>query len=220
MASLLSLFDPSSSFLSLPLNWSVMVAPMFLITERMFVIPSYSGIILMEFCSLLQQWFKSEKGREELYMVSLCIFFLLSNVSGLVPFSFSSSSHMVFNLNLTLTLWMAGLVWGFFFSFSKSLAHLTPSGCPLGLAPFMVSIELISLLIRPLTLSLRLMSNVLAGHLIISLMSWGISSLSSVPALVLFGIQVGFVLFEMGVSVIQAYVLSMLMSMYWQESVS
>jgi F-type H+-transporting ATPase subunit a len=101
-------------------------------------------------------------------------------------------------------------------SLYEFLAHLVPFGTPLGLIMLIVLIEVVRVLIRPITLSVRLAANMVAGHLLISLVC--IPSLSSYPVLVgcLIGARVMIIL-ERAVALIQAYVFSTLSSLYIRD---
>ena len=97
------------------------------------------------------------------------------------------------------------------------LAHLVPSGTPYALTPFIVLIELTRRIIRPLTLSVRLAANIVAGHLLLTLLSSQASNpLFSISFLVVSALVLLSVL-ESAVAVIQAYVFSILSSLYVNE---
>ncbi|KYN20699.1 ATP synthase subunit a, partial [Trachymyrmex cornetzi] len=99
------------------------------------------------------------------------------------------------------------------------LAHLTPSGTPSILIPFMVIIESISLIIRPLTLAIRLTANIIAGHLLLTLLGSSginINSLSTLSILIF--TQILLLTLEIAVSLIQAYVFSILSTLYRRET--
>ena len=99
-----------------------------------------------------------------------------------------------------------------------TLAHLVPLGTPAALMGFMVIIELISRVIRPLTLSVRLMANLTAGHLLLALLS---SLLPNATLIVFLGTNVALVLLivlEVAVACIQAYVFALLRSLYLEET--
>nr|YP_010926063.1 ATP synthase F0 subunit 6 [Piagetiella africana]WKF19576.1 ATP synthase subunit 6 [Piagetiella africana] len=216
MASLLSVFDPSS-FSLLP-NW-VMI---FFI----FIFPLYSNLwkgpsIIQELWNVFYNYISvlfSEKNKTDLMFVSLFMTLLIINIFGLFPYGFSISSHFSFNISIGLSLWMATMAWGMKFNTKTNIAHLTPLGCPLILVPFMVFVETIGNIIRPLTLSLRLMANMMAGHMIIGLISKSAFYCFWTSKIVFMVIISGFISFEIGVAFIQAYVFSMLMSLYWKES--
>lgn len=137
------------------------------------------------------------------------------NFMGLTPYTFTPSR------NISLTLAIAFCVWflvdmGFAFkSIKRFLAHLVPSGTPRVLIPLMVVIELVRNFIRPLTLSVRLAANMVAGHLLISLVNGG----RITPVVVSIAIFSGAMLMvlEISVAFIQGYVFSTLRVIYFSE---
>ena len=99
----------------------------------------------------------------------------------------------------------------------RFLTHLVPLGTPYPLIPFMVVIEIISRVIRPLTLSVRLAANIIAGHLLITLIRSPIVRISLIRIiLVIIGLLL-LIILELAVSIIQAYVFRTLISLYVNE---
>nr|YP_010872801.1 ATP synthase F0 subunit 6 [Franciscoloa funerei]WGU50365.1 ATP synthase subunit 6 [Franciscoloa funerei] len=216
MASLLSIFDPSSS--TSIMNWAVIIFLMLIpITTRYWAVSSSVQLVFTELLKLVNSMSKTSS-KMEIYFVTTFMVLLLVNLGGLMPYSFSLTSHYNFNFSLALTLWLGTMLWGFSSHLQHNLAHLTPMGCPLILVPFMVLVETISSLIRPITLSLRLMSNMLAGHMILALLGKAVFVLPFFVKPVFFSLESFFLMFELGVSFIQTYVFYSLMLLYWQES--
>ncbi len=146
---------------------------------------------------------------------ALFILLITLNLSGLWPFVFSSTRHLWFSISLGVTVWLALLISGWAKDFKRSAAHLNPSGSPLGLRPLLVLIETVSLLIRPLSLSVRLVANIRTGHIVIALIGCFLSSLTSVTRVSLvFIINAFYFIFEVGVRAIQAYIFFLLLSLY------
>lgn len=147
------------------------------------------------------------------FTVSLFIFITFTNYLGLIPYVFTSSSHISFTLRLAAIVWLSLILGSLTLSIYEFLVHLVPMGTPIGLISLMVLIELVRVLIRPITLSVRLAANMVAGHLLISLVC--IPSLTRYPrfALCLTGARV-IIILERAVALIQAYVFSTLSSLY------
>lgn len=155
-----------------------------------------------------------------LFSCRLFFYLLISNLLGLLPFVFTNSRHLVFTLSLALPVWLGYMLLSLQRSRSLTLAHFVPLGSPLALAPFMVLIELTSSLIRPLTLAVRLAANMVAGHLLLCLLSSPLTAASaSVVALVSLAL-VALLALESAVALIQAFVFSILASLYTQEAES
>ena len=102
-------------------------------------------------------------------------------------------------------------------NFSSVLAHLVPEGTPVALVPFMVCIEIISSLMRPMTLAVRLAANIIAGHLLLDLCSIPIITSSALVKLAFFTALFTLSVLEFGVALIQAYVFTRLRSLYLSE---
>lgn len=107
-------------------------------------------------------------------------------------------------------MWLGVFFFSFRFSFLSWFSHLTPIGSPVVLGPFLVIIELVSYVIRLLTLGVRLMANLTAGHLLLGLMSSSFSFFSGM-------VQLVFLCFEVLVAVVQSYVFSLLVCIYFEE---
>lgn len=101
------------------------------------------------------------------------------------------------------------------------LSHLLPVGTPEGLSPFLVLVETVSILVRPITLSVRLVANMSAGHIIIGLVGVYFSSVlissNFTLSLIFFLFQIFYFFFEFGISFIQAYIFSLLVILYSNE---
>lgn len=151
------------------------------------------------------------------YLLRGVLFYIvLNNYLGLTPYTFAASRHLSFRVTLALTLWGGLMVWRLMFRFRKTLAHLVPLGTPLALMPLMILIELIRNLIRPLTLSVRLAANIVAGHLLLRLAASSCSPLRGVFVFVLIPVFMIIVL-ENAVALIQGYVFRILPSLYISE---
>ena len=138
---------------------------------------------------------------------------MIVNYLGLVPYCFTITSQLVFNISVAFLLWLASLSNGYLNSFNSRIAHLVPLGSPPVLMPFIVLVESVSIVIRPLTLAVRLMANIVAGHLLLSLA--GTAVLISSAAIVRVYLLL---VLELAVAAIQAYVFCVLLSLYTAES--
>nr|QHN59987.1 ATP synthase F0 subunit 6 [Henricia leviuscula] len=153
--------------------------------------------------------------------LSSIFFFVLSiNLIGLLPYAFTSTSHISITYSLGVPLWMAVNILGFYLAFNSRLSHLVPQGTPSYLIPLMVIIETISLFAQPIALGLRLAANLTAGHLLIFLLSTTIWTLLDSPAIASITSIIFVLLFilEIGVACIQAYVFTALMNFYLNQN--
>nr|YP_010994951.1 ATP synthase F0 subunit 6 [Polypylis sp. TS-2018]WOZ13959.1 ATP synthase F0 subunit 6 [Polypylis sp. TS-2018] len=150
--------------------------------------------------------------------VTVLFFFLINlNLLGLTPFSYTMSSSLWFASSAALLMWFLLILSGFNYSFKKSAAHLVPSGAPAVLVPFLVLIETISILIRPLTLTVRLIANISAGHIVLSLIANCLTTLNFKTMLMVLLVSVGYNMFEVFVCFIQAYIFTLLLKLYSTE---
>nr|CAL69862.1 ATPase subunit 6 [Pantherophis guttatus guttatus] len=154
-------------------------------------------------------------------LMSLLIMILLSNLLGLLPYTFTSTSQLSMNMAMAIPLWMATIITGMTKKASTTLAHMLPEGSPTPLIPFMIIIETISLLMRPLALGVRLTANITAGHLLMTMV--GTATLNFISTHITMGIMTWLLLFllsilELAVACIQAYVFVLLIILYLQEN--
>nr|QOQ50831.1 ATP6 [Luidia maculata] len=158
------------------------------------------------------------------WMASFTSVFILIfsiNVLGLLPYAFTSTSHISLTYSIGVPLWMSVNILGFYLAFNNRLSHLVPQGTPSFLIPLMVIIETLSLIAQPIALGLRLAANLTAGHLLIFLLSTAIWTLSSSPSIALTTLTIFFLLFllEIGVACIQAYVFTALVHFYLSQNI-
>nr|QDF44805.1 ATPase subunit 6 [Henicorhina negreti]QDF44807.1 ATPase subunit 6 [Henicorhina negreti]QDF44809.1 ATPase subunit 6 [Henicorhina negreti]QDF44811.1 ATPase subunit 6 [Henicorhina negreti] len=225
----LSFFDQfsSPSLLGIPLILVATLLPALLL-------PSPSNRWITSRLSVLQLWLINlitkqlmipldKKGHKwALILTSLMLFLLLTNLLGLLPYTFTPTTQLSMNLALAFPLWLATLLIGLRNQPSVSLGHLLPEGTPTPLIPALILIETTSLLIRPLALGVRLTANLTAGHLLIQLISTATTVLfSTMPAVSLLTLTILFLLtiLEVAVAMIQAYVFVLLLSLYLQENI-
>lgn len=151
---------------------------------------------------------------------SLFIFIIIINLFGLVPYIFRVSSHLVFSLAFGLSIWIRLIISGIFIFFSTFLAIFLPSGAPGWLNPFLVLVETVRILVRPITLSFRLAANLRAGHIVLVLIGvYARRALfnSIISFFFLIFLQMFFIIFEIGVGIIQSYIFCLLASLYRED---
>nr|UGS80182.1 ATP synthase F0 subunit 6 [Asiopsocus sonorensis] len=218
MMDLFSIFDPSSS-LNLPLNWIMLMIPLLSTPLIFWASPSMTKFIWLKLMFLLYKEFKltiNLKSNNKNMVICLTIFSfsLFSNSLSMMPYVFTSTTHLSLTLMVSLSLWLSFMTFGWFKNTTHMLSHLIPLGTPLPLMPFMIYIELISNLIRPITLSVRLTANMIAGQLLLSLLSSPSNSLIFVSSIVFMQMLI---MLESSVSFIQSYVMTVLISLYSNE---
>nr|UNA68581.1 ATP synthase F0 subunit 6 [Leptocorisa chinensis] len=219
MTNLFSTFDPSTS-MNMSMNWVSTITCFMLTPLTYWTLPNRMSSMINMITNKLNEEFKMLMGPKSkgmtLMMISLFMFILINNLMGLLPYIFTSSSHLVFTLSLALPLWITLMLYGWINQTNHMFAHLIPAGTPAMLMPFMVMIETISNMIRPGSLAVRLTANMIAGHLLMSLL--GNNSINSgvmLPMIMI--VQIMLMMFETAVSLIQAYVFSVLSTLYSSE---
>ena len=154
-------------------------------------------------------------------VAGLFVFLIFLNLRGLIPYVFSPTSHLAVSLSLGLPLWLSLLVSGVFYRPPSVIAGLLPIGAPAPLNPFLVLIESVRILVRPITLSVRLMANIRAGHIVLTLvgnyLTARLLTLGLFSTVLLVSIQVLYSVFEFGIGVIQAYIFCLLITLYSDE---
>nr|ALO76496.1 ATP synthase F0 subunit 6 [Omalium rivulare] len=221
MTNLFSSFDPSTNF-SLSLNWLSTFLGLLIIPSMFWLIPSRWNMMWIKITYTLHNEFKiliannSIKG-STLIFISLFSLIMFNNFLGLFPYIFTSSSHMSMALSLALPLWLSFMIYGWLNNTIHMFAHLVPQGTPPILMPFMVCIETISNVIRPGTLAVRLAANMIAGHLLLTLLGNTGPMMSMLMINILIITQILLLTLESAVSIIQSYVFAVLSTLYSSE---
>nr|YP_009995914.1 ATP synthase F0 subunit 6 [Spondylis buprestoides]QNQ64865.1 ATP synthase F0 subunit 6 [Spondylis buprestoides] len=218
MTNLFSSFDPSTNF-NLSMNWLSPILGMLIIPSLFWLTPSRISILWLNIILTLHKEFKiiSNNKGSTLIFISLFTYIMFNNFLGLFPYIFTSTSHMVMTLSLALPLWLSFMIYGWFNNTIHMFAHLVPQGTPPILMPFMVCIESISNIIRPGTLAIRLSANMIAGHLLMTLLGNTGPMLSIIFINFLIITQILLLLLESAVSIIQSYVFTILSTLYSSE---
>nr|WRQ18177.1 ATP synthase F0 subunit 6 [Igerna tenuicaula] len=216
MTNLFSTFDPCTG--STSLNWLSSTIIMMIMPMKYWNLPNKQMIMFNKMMSTLNKeilMLMKYKGTSIMF-ISMFMLILINNMMGLMPYVFTSSSHLVYSLTLTLPMWMGMMMFGWMKKTNKMFIHMVPVGTPSLLMPFMVLIETISNLIRPGSLAVRLTANMIAGHLLMSLLGNNCSK-SSLLMMMSMMICIMLMLFETAVAMIQAYVFMTLSTLYSSE---
>ncbi|KZM51539.1 F0F1 ATP synthase subunit A [Labrenzia sp. OB1] len=156
---------------------------------------------------------------------SLFMFVLVANLFGMFPYFFTITSHIIVTFALAMLVIVTVIVYGFMRNGMKFLKLFVPSGVPVALLPLVTLIEVISFLSRPISLSVRLFANMLAGHITLKVFSGFIVSLSALGAVGIFGsilplgMTVALTALEFLVAFLQAYVFTVLTCMYLNDAI-
>nr|AEW49322.1 ATP synthase F0 subunit 6 [Locusta migratoria] len=222
MTNLFSTFDPSTNLFNLSLNWTSTFLGLLLIPSMFWLMPSRINILWNKMNLNLHSEFKTLLGKNSfqgstLILISIFIMMLFNNFMGLFPYIFTSTSHMTLTFSIALPMWMSFMLFGWINNTNHMFTHLVPQGTPNALMSFMVLIETISNVIRPGTLAVRLAANMIAGHLLLTLLgNTGPSLTTSIMLFLIIG-QMLLLILESAVAMIQAYVFSILSTLYSSE---
>nr|QIZ12519.1 ATP synthase F0 subunit 6 [Plaxiphora albida] len=205
-----------------PLIWILSLLPLILVQTSYWISSSrWSNAILFPKSFMTLQITRTT-GKNisgfTIALVSMFCMLIFINLMGLFPYVFSMTSHLTFAFSFGLPLWLSLIISGLFFNFSEVISHFLPSGAPSILNPFLVLVETVSISVRPLTLSIRLAANMSAGHIILGLIGSYLSisffCFSLFIIFILTMIQIFYFVFEVGIALIQAYIFSLLISLY------
>lgn len=224
ITNLFSSFDPTSNIFNIPINWLRTLLGLLIIPSYYWLIPNRRLVMWNIVINKLYSEFKTlligkiNIGRSFIF-ISLFSIILFNNFLGLFPYIFTRSSHLTFTLSLALPFWLTFILYGWINNTQHIFAHLVPQGTPPILIPFIVCIETIRNVIRPLTLAVRLAANIIAGHLLLTLLgnTGPIIINSTILIQILILSQILLLILELAVSIIQSYVFAVLTTLYSRE---
>mgnify|MGYP001360408660 CR=1 FL=1 len=151
---------------------------------------------------------------------SLFIFILFCNMIGMLPYSFTVTSHIIVTLTFAIFIFIGVTILGFVIHGFKYLKIFVPSGVPLVLLPIITVIEIISYLSRPISLSVRLFANMMAGHTMLKVFGGFVISLGLVGGWLPLSFSVALTGLEILVAFLQAYVFAILTCIYLNDALN
>lgn len=157
------------------------------------------------------------------FIYAVFIFILVNNLIGMIPYSFASTSHFILTFSFSFTIVIASTIIGLLKNGIEFFSLFVPAGCPLALLPLLVLIELISYLARNVSLGLRLAANIVAGHLLLNILSGFTYNIITGGVIYFFlallplAFIIAFSALELAISFIQAQVFVVLTSSYIKD---
>lgn len=220
-----SSFDPGinliNNSISPTLFWLITNTSIILFTLTLWATPNTISIATRALTKAINDQGNQTHGKHikrfNCIIVALFIIIININLIGLLPAVFRYSSHLLFTLRFGLPLWLALIISAIIFNPYRWVASLLPGGAPHWLNPFLVVIETIRISVRFLTLSFRLAANIRAGHIVLTLIGTycAASSFSSIIGfIIIISIQIGYIMFEIGICIIQSYIFCLLLRLY------
>jgi F-type H+-transporting ATPase subunit a len=222
-------FSFTNSSLFMVLTTGLIGAYLILSTQKRALVPNRVQLVsemLYEFVANMVSDSAGKAGMKFFpFVFSLFMFVLVANLFGMVPFFFTVTSHIIVTFALALLVFIVVVVYGFWKNGLGFLRLFVPSGVPGYILPLVAVIEVISFLSRPISLSVRLFANILAGHITLKVFAGfvvsmgGLGFLGWLGALLPLTLTVGITALEFLVAALQAYVFALLTSMYINDAI-
>ena len=154
------------------------------------------------------------------FIFSLFMFVLFCNMFGMIPYSFTVTSHIIVTFMLAAFIFIGVTIIGFIQHGIKYLELFVPKGVPIVLLPFIVVIEIISYLSRPVSLSVRLFANMMAGHTMLKVFGGFVISLGLLGGWLPLSFSVALTGLEILIAFLQAYVFAILTCIYLNDALN
>jgi F-type H+-transporting ATPase subunit a len=153
---------------------------------------------------------------------TIFIFILMGNMLGMIPGSFTFTSHIIVTFAMAAAVWIGVTAIGFWYHGAHFLHFFVPTGAPKAMLPLLVPIEILSYCVRPISLSVRLFCNMMAGHTMMKVFAGFIISLAGyfvIPGIAPLAITVVLTGFEFAVAFLQAYIFTVLTCIYLNDAI-
>lgn len=160
----------------------------------------------------------SEARRYLPFVMSFFMLIAMGNLLGMVPYTFTFTSHIIVTFAMATLVFIVITIIGFMHHGLRYFKIFLPDGAPLFLAPILIPIELISYLSRPISLSVRLFANIMAGHIVLKIFAGFIISLGILGGVIPLGMTVLLTFFEVFVALVQAYIFAILTCVYLNDA--
>lgn len=175
--------------------------------------------IMYEFVGEMLESVCGKEGRRYFpFIFTLFMFILASNLLGMLPYSFTVTSHIIITVTMALVVFVGVTVIGFARHGMKFLSIFAPAGVPLWIMPLLVPIEIFSYFVRPVSLSLRLFANMMAGHTMLKVIAGFVIALGAWVGWAPLAFVVVLTGFEIVVAVLQAYIFAILTCVYLNDA--
>lgn len=157
------------------------------------------------------------------FFFTLFMFVLFGNLAGMIPGSFTYTSHIVVTFTMALIIFLVITAIGIARHGTHFFSLFFPHGAPLATAPILIPIEVVSYLSRPVSLSVRLFANMTVGHIILKIFAGFVISLGAffvLPGVVPFSVLVGITALEFFIAALQAYIFTILSCIYLNDAIN
>jgi F-type H+-transporting ATPase subunit a len=216
-------YTPTNVTLWMAIAILALVALLVLSTRRRAIVPSRGQSVAEMFYGFIHKMVEDVAGHEGLkyfpYVMTLFMFIFLSNMLALIPMSFSTTSHVAVTATLALMVFLTVTIVGFTRKGPGFLKMFWVSSAPLALRPVLAVIELVSYFVRPLSHSIRLGGNLMAGHAVLKVFA-GFAGAMGLFSVIPIAAIVAFYGLEVLVAAVQAYVFTILTCVYLRDAIS
>ncbi len=219
----------TNSALFMVLTVGIIAGYLILSTRGRGLVPSKLQLVSEITYEFIANMIRSSAGNEGMkffpFVFSLFTFILVSNMLGMFPYFFTVASHLIVTVALALLVMSVVIIYGVYKNGFGFLKLFVPSGIPFLVLIIVVPIEILSFLSRPLSLSLRLFGNILAGHIVLKVFAGFVVSLTSMGifgifgAVLPFGMTVALTGLEFLVGALQAFVFTILTCVYLNDAI-
>ena len=193
-------------------------------SKKKSIIPSRLQLIAELFYNFIAKMISDTAGSKAKpyfpFIFTLFMFVLLCNMIGMLPYSFTVTSHIIVTLVMALFIFVAVTIIGFIKHGFKYLSIFVPKGVPVVLLPLITIIEIISYLSRPVSLSVRLFANMMAGHTMLKVFGSFVISLGLLGGWLPLSFSVALTGLEILVAFLQAYVFAILTCIYLNDALN
>ena len=214
----------TNSSLFMVISASVIILFLFLGSKEKKIIPNKLQLIAELSYTFVAKMISDTAGSKAKpyfpFIFSLFMFVLFCNMVGMLPYSFTVTSHIIVTLIMALFIFIAVTIIGFIKHGFKYLGIFVPSGVPAVLLPLITVIEIISYLSRPVSLSVRLFANMMAGHTMLKVFGGFVVSLGILGGWLPLSFSVALTGLEILVAFLQAYVFAILTCIYLNDALN
>ena len=215
-------FTNASLFMTV--SSALILALLFFGTKKKLLIPSKIQLITEMSYTFVAKMINDTAGSAAKsffpFIFTLFMFVLFSNMVGMLPYSFTTTSHIIVTFVLASIVFVGVTILGFAKHGFKYLELFVPKGVPVVLLPLIVIIEIISYLSRPVSLSVRLFANMMAGHTMLKVFGGFVISLGLLGGWLPLGFSIALTGLEILVAFLQAYVFAILTCIYLNDALN
>ncbi len=203
------------------------IALMLAATRQAQLIPGRTQFIGESLYRFVAQMIKENIGEEGMpylpYVMSLFLFLLMGNSLGMIPYGFTFTSHIIVTFTLAMVVFVGVTILGFIKHGTHFFRLFCPEGTPIYIMPLLVPVEIMSYFTRPVSLSVRLFANMMAGHAMLKIFAGFVIILAGTSlfpvAILPFAVSLAVVGFEFLVAFLQAYVFTVLTCIYLNDAI-